>query len=170
MVFPSRITPDLRGALCTSWAKGFHRAVPNLTSPERRAKLRLIKQKDATGCGIAAVAMVAGVSYEAAKDAVYPNRSARRRTFATDTVHLRDALRSLGIPVADRCIRVTKGTSQLPQTALLKTNRKPNGVFHWVVWDGKRKRILDPGVPPWERHVITSALFVGTPNQEEHEQ
>jgi len=72
------------------------------------------------------------ITYQRAKDAVFPNRAKRKRSFTPDTAQLRNALRSLEVPVADQCIRVTKGTSQLTQTALLKINRQPGGAFHWV--------------------------------------
>ena len=131
--------------------------------------MRLIKQKDESGCGIAAVAMLAGVSYEVAKDLIFPDRTTRKRSFVTDTGVLRDALRGLGVPVADGCIRV-KDKAQLKQDALLKVNRQKSGGFHWCVWDSKRRRILDPGVPPIERLEVFAALFIGTPGQEEYEE
>ena len=132
--------------------------------------MRLIKQKDDSGCGLAALATVGGISYEAAKDLIFPDRTQRKRSFVTGTGVLRDALRSLEIPVADGCIRV-KGTSQLKQDALLKVNRQPGSrAFHWTVWDNQRRRILDPGVPPIERLEVFAALLVGNSEREEHEQ
>ena len=108
--------------------------------------------------------MIAGISYEAAKDAVFPNRTERKRSFTTDTGALRDALRGLGIPVAEKCIRVTD-KAQLKRDALLQVNRRPTGAFHWVLWDLRRWRILDPGVPPCERLEVYAALLVGEPEE-----
>ena len=113
--------------------------------------------------------MLAGVTYEEAKDLIFPDRTTRKRSFVTDTGVLRDALRGLGVPVADGCIRV-KDKAQLKQDALLKVNRQPGGAFHWATWDNQRRRILDPGVPPIERLEVFAALLVGTSEREEHEQ
>ncbi len=128
--------------------------------------MKLVKQLDPKGCGVACVAMVAGISYEEAKRVLFPNHQRHKRSFASDTPDLRRALRSLGFQVADRCIRISK-TSQLNQTALLKVNRQPEGPFHWTVWDHQNQSILDPANPSCEEIVISSALLIGEPSTKE---
>lgn len=115
--------------------------------------MRRVVQKDWFGCGIACVAMVGGVTYEKAKMTMF-NKVERKHLRTGDldyttTVRLVRGLRRLGIRCGDRLVPL-RGRSyrSLKCNAVLKAWEKKaqrGGDFHWVVWDAKRRRFLDPG-------------------------
>ncbi len=77
----------------------------------------------------------------------FPTATHRKQSFYTQPHQLRKALKSLGIPVAARTVRIKKGRKEvmrLNSSALLQVNRTKDGCFHWVCFDGETKRILDP--------------------------
>ncbi|MGO9005103.1 MAG: hypothetical protein ACLQB4_04975 [Beijerinckiaceae bacterium] len=98
-------------------------------------------------CGIACVAMLAGVRYSKALEAFDDKSSAAKNgNFAPA---LRDALIRLGRRPSRRLVKF-RGYSVLEYDAILKVNLYNNGAeWHWVAWDAKRKRILDPWEPPY---------------------
>ncbi len=127
--------------------------------------MRLIRQRDTTGCGLACVAMIGGITYRQAKQLIFPNATAKQRSFSTTKEQLQEALRGLGFQVADRLVRVPRDISRLRPSAILKVNVKAGGsAWHWIVWDHKRQRILDPRVPPFRRLRIMSGLLIETPD------
>ena len=89
--------------------------------------MKLIKQKDEIGCGVACVAMVAGVTYKQAKQLIFPQGTKQQQHFSTETSDLRRALKSVGVPVADKLVRVPKDIRQLKASAILKTNLRNRG-------------------------------------------
>jgi ABC-type bacteriocin/lantibiotic exporter with double-glycine peptidase domain len=107
--------------------------------------MKLLRQKRDDDCGIACVAMLAGVTYERAKSKIFGDRDIE----LTQAPMLRDALRELGrkpargvVPLRGRDYRT------LEHPALLKVNPRKGGMeWHWVVWTGSR--ILDPKNPPY---------------------
>jgi hypothetical protein len=58
--------------------------------------MRAVKQKHPTGCGVAAVAMAAGVKYDDAMRAVHPNHQ-QKRVFGCKWNDVRRGLRKFGI-------------------------------------------------------------------------
>jgi hypothetical protein len=108
------------------------------------AIVRLIRQRQKKDCGVACVAMLAGVSYSVAKKAMFGDGAAG----LTEASDLRAALADLGrspgrlVPLRRRDYRKLNGP------ALLKTNVRANGEWHWLVWSGKK--ILDPKKPPYQ--------------------
>jgi len=112
-------------------------------------RMKPIVQEDVTGCGIASVAVLAGVTYLEAKEA-----AAGLGIQVTDsrlwsgTVFVRTLLKHYGI-VAEPHERPFRSWKTLPPLALLgiKWHRKGNHIFwHWVVFwkDSDRFVVLDP--------------------------
>lgn len=113
--------------------------------------MELIWQRTKTDCGVACVAMVAGVTYEEAEAAFdFPKRQRHRRTDMWDVYR---ALRKLGKKPEKRLVPgPANGTN-----AVLKCNRGRRRTvvnvrrWHWCVWDSAQQRVLDPagngGVP-----------------------
>lgn len=122
--------------------------------------MRRIIQLDADGCGVACVAMIAGVSYQGALRTMYGEKP----VIKTLTSDLRRGLRSLGVECASELIRSSKQRHyrNLRQDAILKTRTRADRDWHWIVWDSKRQILLDPE-PKGYRYVrppITSYLVV----------
>jgi ABC-type bacteriocin/lantibiotic exporter with double-glycine peptidase domain len=104
--------------------------------------IKCVRQKDASGCGIACVAIVTGTPYETVKRLMFGD--IKRRGFHTETLDLKRALRQLGRKPGARAIPLQgRHLSDLNFQAIVATNRNPAGTrWHWVVWDGKK--VLDP--------------------------
>ena len=122
--------------------------------------MKLVKQIDKTGCGIACVAMLAGITYSTVRRLMFPDP--KTREFYTSTNDVRVALKQLGFDVANRLVPIRR--NQLPpitENAIIKMNLKPNtGAWHWAVWDAERRRLLDPRRPPYRRRRYVSHLIV----------
>ncbi|CUS34661.1 hypothetical protein [Candidatus Nitrospira nitrificans] len=110
--------------------------------------MKPIVQLERTGCGIAAVAAIAGVSYRQAQQAAN-----RLCIFATDrrlwskTAHVRRLLRKYRLRPAST-ERPFHSWNNLPDLALLaiKWHREQGqSCWHWVVFvrDGSKERIFD---------------------------
>jgi hypothetical protein len=105
--------------------------------------MKLILQPENSAlCGQVCVAMAAGVSVKKAIDVI-------GHEFGTTTADVRDALRGLGIEVADRLRTIGKRKGVIPKRAILCISRKGNKREgrkergHWMLaWDGE---IYDPG-------------------------
>lgn len=116
----------------------------------------VLQYEDKNDCGVACVAMLAGVSYDIAAEAIskfgecdYVKRSC-----------IIDALKTLGVTtVSDRLVslrmsrrnfvkrsEISRNLAALNADALLKLVRRDhkNGHWHWVVWDSCHNRIRDP--------------------------
>jgi len=119
--------------------------------------MRTVKQKAETDCGVSCVAMLADVSYEEARAAVYPDGKMR----LTSSGKLRAALTALGRPPVEGRM-VSKGRTtlkSLPGDALLKVQPTSCSTKHWVVWDHKKQIKRDPY--PWPmRHKVICYLLV----------
>jgi hypothetical protein len=122
--------------------------------------VKYIRQKAQTDCGIACLAMLAGVSYPKAKALLFgPSHNA---TCYTTKDEMRDALRYFGVITSKRLVRC-KRLDRLGRDALLRTNVLNNGNWHWVVWDAAQGRILDPlpykrGLRPYSGLVVLRRL------------
>ena len=106
-----------------------------------------VEQEDENGCGVAAVAMLAGVSYGEARNIIYPNG----RSKLTGTKSLHAALVKLGRkPLSDRRIGFrSKTPDDLDVDALIfvKMGKKGKGSGHWIVWDNAARKLRDPDQP-----------------------
>lgn len=106
--------------------------------------MRTIRQEDENGCGVACVAMLAGVTYSEARTIVYPNGRAK----LTNTKILRAALLQLGRkPLSETRISLrSKTLDDLDRDALIfvKMGKKGKGNGHWIVWDNAARKERDP--------------------------
>lgn len=119
--------------------------------------MRRVVQENNSDCGVACVAMLAGVEYDEAYKAVY----GKGRKGLTSSGKLRAALTKLGRPPVEGRM-VSKGRTtlkSLPHDALLKVQPLTCSTKHWVVWDKKRQKKLDPY---WDkmRHKVICYLLV----------
>ncbi|MDL2210032.1 hypothetical protein LJC26_04430 [Desulfovibrio sp. OttesenSCG-928-O18] len=111
--------------------------------------MKAVVQEEASGCGIASAAALAGVSYIQAKEtAAGLGIFADDRALWSSTAHVRLLVHSFGISVAAGEVPFTAWDA-LPDTALLaiKWRRKGATAFwHWVVfWRGPEGPVvLDP--------------------------
>jgi len=97
--------------------------------------MRRIRQRDSTGCGLACIAMVAGINYEDVR-AIAVSKLGWDETgdFYTGTRDLRDLAGYFGIAVGKRR-RSFKSFNALPDTAILANNYKEQtDTWHWVVF------------------------------------
>lgn len=105
-------------------------------------------QEETTGCGVAASAALAGVSYgEARRKANALGIHATDTALWSDTEHLRTLLAEFGITVADREAPF-ESWEQLPNKALMAIKwRMEQGkpFWHWVVFvrESGNARVLD---------------------------
>lgn len=100
-------------------------------------KLKRVRQRYRSDCGVACVAMVAQVKYQQAFDVFGFTEEDR---FYTRHKHLMEALEKLGCEVQRKMFR---SWEDIPGHAILPVNRRCEGKhFHWVVYDGKA--VLDP--------------------------
>ena len=110
--------------------------------------MKPVVQEERTGCGIAAAAVIAGVSYAQAKRvAASLGISAQDRRLWSETAHVRRVLASFGVE-ASRATRPFRAWSKLPDCALLaiKWHLKEGRPFwHWVVFvrAGDQQYVLD---------------------------
>ena len=110
--------------------------------------LKPVVQQEATGCGIASAAAIAGVSYARAKaTASALGISAQDARLWSQTAHVRQLLRRLGLKSA-RAEQPFRSWRALPNLALLSIKwHRENGrpFWHWVVFgrDEHGARVLD---------------------------
>lgn len=116
--------------------------------------MNLIRQRTNTDCGVACLAMLAGISWEQAREALF--NGTPKRSFRTKVQQMRIALLKFGIIMSPSLV-VCKNPSRLSRDALLRTNVLANGDWHWAVWDSKRKKLLDPY---YKQTRLCSALLV----------
>lgn len=100
--------------------------------------IRCVRQKYRSDCGVACVAMLAGVSYQVAFNAFGFHEGETR--FYTGHGQLLEALEKLGCGVKRKRFRSWEDISG---SAILPVNHRcDRRHFHWVVYDGKA--IIDP--------------------------
>lgn len=116
--------------------------------------MRAIRQKGETDCGVACVAMLAGISWAQARKALFGAH--RPKGYYTTKEEVRAALTRLGVITSKR-LAVCKNPERLTRDALLRTNVLANGNWHWAVWDAKTKKVLDPY---YRRTRVISCLLV----------
>lgn len=120
--------------------------------------MRVVRQRGRHDCGVACVAMLAGVSYGRALEAV-----AGSRTRGTTTKQLVAALRALGMETDGNRLRVM-GTADIVKSRnrmLVKLSLEGTTNWHWLVWDpGGIGRFIDPEPEAPAVGTITSAIGV----------
>lgn len=104
--------------------------------------MKTIEQRDGNDCGVACVAMLAGVKYKVAHAVIYPEGRSRK----TRTKDLHDALVELGRkPLATRRKPFgSKKLADLETDALVFVEIRKIEAKHWVVWDAAKKKVRDP--------------------------
>jgi hypothetical protein len=109
--------------------------------------MRLVKQFDEYGCGLACAAMASGKRYREIRATAFPDGDVEDTT----TAELRAIMNEHGVRLGDRLIPFGKRSpTDLPFDALLKVNKRKNG-WHWVIWDYERQKVLDPKRPAYKR-------------------
>ena len=113
--------------------------------------MKTIFQADEYGCGIACLAMLAGLTYEKAKVVIgnnfYPD-------YGVDTAPMIAALSMYGIrQIQKGRLSQSKTVDDLKNNALLHCKLLPtrglidpkvNTFSHWVVWDAEQEVVRDP--------------------------
>lgn len=108
-------------------------------------KIRYMRQRSESDCGVACVAMVAGVTHRQAFEMFGFHNG--EEVFYTRHSQLIDALEKLGCVVQRKVFRSWR---KIPGCAIVPVNhRKNRKYFHWVVFDGEA--ILDPNPDRPER-------------------
>jgi ABC-type bacteriocin/lantibiotic exporter with double-glycine peptidase domain len=111
-------------------------------------KMKPVIQLEPTGCGIASVAAIAGVSYSRAKSVANSlGITADDQRLWSETAHVRNLLRHFGLRVDSREMPFHSWAA-LPNLALLSIKwhlEKGRPYWHWVVFvrEGSRSYILD---------------------------
>ena len=106
--------------------------------------MRLIRQPDENTCGVATVAMVAGVPFSAARKSIGWDEG--EHDFTSLGMML-DALRGYSIVCGSRLRRGRNGLAAITGNAVISFDPVKGAAFedtHWAVWDAKRGRLLDP--------------------------
>lgn len=125
--------------------------------------MKLVQEEDETGCGMACVAMLSGTDYFTSCRSFFRTKSGRGKL--TSTKDVRVALRRAGLSSGHRLTRFKKGET----CAAMKTDavlhvrpyrRRKAKIGHWVVWDSKNRKILDPKKKPYKRLWVHSYLPV----------
>lgn len=121
--------------------------------------MKTIKQQHDYDCGVACVAMLAGVSYETARAKLFPTGGAGM----TKTKQLQKALRGLGKNPEEGRLRplLGKRVASLEVDAIVMVKMIDDGTEypHWIVWDAKAGQKRDP-YPENRPHRATSYLTV----------
>jgi len=111
--------------------------------------MKPVIQLERTGCGIASVAAIAGISYrKAAAVAATLGITAQDQRLWSETAHVRTLLAHFGMKTRRSQIPFSSWES-LPEVALLAIKwhlEKGRPCWHWVVYvrDDQGPRVLDP--------------------------
>lgn len=126
--------------------------------------MRHIKQRHKTDCGIACVAMIAGVPYATAKKLFKANPDGK---WLTETDDLKRALGHFGITTEVRFRRLPATDAKRWKEVLRRTGRvalvrspvRPSdNTYHWRVYDPVKDRVLDPR----QKNINTSAMHASS--------
>ncbi len=121
--------------------------------------IKPVVQLEPTGCGIASVTAIAGLSYAQAKAiAASLDISAQDERLWSETAHVRKLLQHLGVK-AGPSEHPFRSWESLPDLAILSIKwhlEKGRPFWHWVVFvrDDRGARVLDPK-KGLRRHVRT---------------
>jgi hypothetical protein len=118
-------------------------------------------QEHELGCGVACIAMLAGVTFQKAAVVIFPN--GRIRPMRTSDI--RRGAQHFGINVGERQRPLgSREYRDLNEDALLSVKFHGTNWWHWVLWDAKNRQLLDPREPAYERPPIVSFLTVRRPD------
>lgn len=94
-------------------------------------KIKLVKQEDCTGCGIACLAMVTNRTYEETKINIFETLkwSDRKRVFYTKAKDLYNYLMRNNYDVE---LKKSKNWDEIQGLSIVGVNRE-SGYFHWIV-------------------------------------
>src|ERR1017187_7901244 len=107
--------------------------------------MKQVYQRTHQDCGVAAVAMVAGVSYKIARKAFKNGRPDEKKNVGTTTLDLYYALKHLRIKSRWKLTQFrTQTPYDLESHAILKVSRSKKQNWHWVAYDAKQQKIVDP--------------------------
>lgn len=111
--------------------------------------MRLVKQFDDDGCGLACVAMAAGTTYRKVRASAFPDGEVE----VTSTRRLREIMEDHGVTLGPKLVPFrSRRPCDLSFDALLKVNVRQEGYeWHWVLWDHERQKVLDPKRPAYKR-------------------
>lgn len=110
-----------------------------------------VRQKDADGCGVACVAMLADVSYEAARRACFPRldheglRSGERQPLDVDARMMIQALWRLGFHARESDTYKDQDAAVIMVYSYYPGKKNAASWVHCVVWDTDEGRLMDPG-------------------------
>lgn len=110
-------------------------------------KIKRVIQEDSTGCGIACIAMVAGISYAEAKQITLNNEILKKsvKNFYTTTKDLVNVLNSIGIESSKG--RKVRYWSSINTISIVGINfLETTDTWHWVLFipDEDTGYVLDP--------------------------
>jgi hypothetical protein len=119
--------------------------------------VKRVPQLDEYGCGLACVAMVAGRTYSHIRESLEYGGVG-----ATQLRELRKIMADHGVSCGRRLIPFrTRNPTDLRFDALLKVNPRLRGrEWHWVIWDHRRQRVLDPKKKPYKRLKFVSYVRI----------
>lgn len=137
--------------------------------------MRLIKQGDEEGCGLACVAMAGSSTYAAVRKTYREVLGIERtdKIEGTQLSRLKEIMRRHGVSIEGRARR---GNGLKPEQlnldcdALLKVNLRLDGEeWHWVIWDNHRRRVLDPKQKPYVRLKCVSYWKLKRPSDDKNQ-
>ena len=110
-------------------------------------KIKRVIQEDSTGCGIACIAMVAGISYAEAKQITLNNEILKKsvKNFYTTTKDLVNVLNSIGIESSKG--RKVRYWSSINTISIVGINfLETTDTWHWVLFIPNKDTgyVLDP--------------------------
>lgn len=118
---------------------------------------RTVRQRTSSDCGVACLAMAAGVAYERAHqffaDSGLIAKRGRKLPLTSNFKELRRALAAAG---RESSLKRFQSWESIGQAAILKVNRQKNGNWHWV-YSGRHEEhglyLLDPAsdLPAFEQ-------------------
>ena len=115
-------------------------------SMRRKTVMKRIIQKDSSGCGLACIAMIAGISYRQVRKWSTKIGCSKDGHFDTDASDLRELASCSKIALASRK-RQFRSWDKIPHKSIVAINyMEKTDSWHWVVFarDGDRKYVLDP--------------------------
>jgi ABC-type bacteriocin/lantibiotic exporter with double-glycine peptidase domain len=102
--------------------------------------MKYIKQRHTNGCGVAALAMVTGISYDRALKLIDPKRKSGTKYPGTSLEQALKTFTKMGIKYQ---IHFDTKLKDIKNNAYVSASL-PCGCRHAVVWDAENKKILDP--------------------------